>query len=173
MVSPRSIGEKPAGSLLNVTAATFVAALEGCGTWGVRGEQEQRPCTHANYCDIIVLRGTKSHGEDPMSNRAFDQGPSHDATMRRWCFLLGWRRGRLVQDILHVHVPHNPPTTFEDLGLKSGSHVGMRAAWSRTTNCAVLPNSEGRLQVVFWSRYVMASGPVCHCQRISRFGLYT
>lgn len=127
------------------------------------------PSTHADYCDIIVLRGAQSHGEDPMSNWAFDQGPGHDAALGWWLFLLGRLRGGLAQDVVDVRGPRNPLAIFEDLGLKLGSHVGLCAARWRGTARAVLPTAkEGRR----WSRYERLNRPVCHFQKISRFDLY-
>lgn len=147
----------------------YFVVMQGRETWGARGGRTE-PGTHANYCDIIVLRGTQSHGEDPMSNRTLDQGPGHDATLGWWFVLLGRLRGGLVQDVVDVHVPHYPPAIFEDLGLELGSHVGVCDARWRGTTCAVLPTAkEGRR----WSRYERTNGPVCHCQRIPRFELYS
>lgn len=99
-----------------------------------------------------------------MSNRAVDQGPGHDATLWRWLFLLGWLGGGLIQDVVDVHVPHNPAAIFEDLGLELGSHVGVCAARWRGTACVVLPTAkDGRR----WSRYERFNRPVCHFQRTS------
>lgn len=142
---------------------------KGHGTWVAKGART-RPGTHAYYCDIVVLRGTKSHGEDPMSNRAFDQSPGHDATLGRWLFLLGRLRGRLAQDVVDVRGPRNPLAILEDLGLELRGHDGVCAARWRGTGRAVLPTAkEGRR----WSRYERFNGPVCHFQRISKFELYS
>lgn len=105
-----------------------------------------------------------------MGNWTLDQSPGHNATLGWLLFLLGRPGGGLVQDVVDVHVPHNPLAIFQDLGLERGSHAGVCVAWWRGTTSAVLPTAkEGRR----WSRYERSNGPVCHFQRTSRFELYS
>lgn len=66
--------------------------------------------TYSDEGDIVVLGRAQSNGQNPVRNGARDNGPRHDATLRRltMCVVGFGGRGLAAEDVIYVTSPGDP-----------------------------------------------------------------
>lgn len=69
-----------------------------------------------------MLRGTKSHGQDPVGDGAVDDGPGHDTALGSMLAFGRGPSGSLVDEVVDVGGLGDPSPVFEDMRLER--HVG-------------------------------------------------